>query len=149
MFKKEFIRNVWKKLRIDEKKKYMKVPKHVLHISDDHGNKKDFVVRGRESHYVYTKDDVANILEAMSDVILEAIKHGDPVIIPGVCKIGVRYSKPRESYNVAAGCKTTMGGYYVPKITAEKELMLNARLYTELLKDKAGEIEPYLDESDY
>ena len=141
MNRRELVRGVAAKLRENNMKKSVRAPRHVFHISDDSGNTKDFVVKQAERSYIYTEDDVDKIVDALVDVILDALKIGDTVSIHGFGAIGVKYRQARRTRDPKTGEWVDIEGHYIPKLTFGKDMKTAAKLY-ELSIDEDKEL-PY------
>lgn len=123
-------------------------PKHVFHITDDEGNKKDFVIRKSDKVVNLTGSDINAVLDAAIEVILDAIKKGDTLSILGFGSLGVKYRKPRK-YNdyFGTGCLIESSAAYVPHFTSGKDLKIAAKLYELSLIDEEITEDPPLEES--
>lgn len=145
MTKAELIRSVTNALRNNNKKKQVSSVKHVLHISDDFGNHKDFVVHKGDRGIIYTIDDVETILEYTVAVIEDAIRRGEEITIRGFGTLGLKYRKPRATKSLKTGERVEVNGRYVPKFSFGNELRRCAK-YFELSQNEAINDLQYLDE---
>lgn len=146
MNKKELIRHVSDLLRENNVRKPISIPKHVFHISDDEGNKKDFTVKKTDKSSIYTIEDVGAILDACLCVIQDALKHGEPIAIHGFGTLDIRYRKPRKTKHFETGEDIVVKGRYVPKFSFGNDLRLCARVYEMSLGDKFPEPVPFDDD---
>lgn len=145
MTKAELIRSVTNALRSNNKKKQVSSIKHVLHISDDFGNHKDFIVHKGDRGIIYTIDDVETILEYTIAVIEDAIKRGEEITIRGFGTLGLKYRKARSTKNVKDGEQVEIAGRYVPKFSFGNELRRCAK-YFELSQNEAINDLQYVDD---
>lgn len=149
MVRKELVRRITEVMREHNIRKPISVPKQVLHVSDDEGNKKDFVVKQVDKSVLYTKDDVKAVLDACRYVILEALKTGEEITINGFGSLSLNYRKPSVVTSVVDGTKVNIGGHYSPKFTAGNDLKRCAHVYEQALKDREGNtFKPVPDEED-
>ena len=77
MVRKELIRRMTEVMRENDIRKPISFPKHVFHISDDEGNRRDFTVKKVDKSVIYTADDVEAVLDTLQYVIQEALKAGE------------------------------------------------------------------------
>ena len=136
MNKKELIRKATAVLREVDARKPVRIPKQVLHISDDEGNHKDFVVKKVDKNVIYTAEDVETILDACQYVIQEALKVGEEVSLRGFGVFGIKYRKPRVVKNVLDDQLIEVDGHYVPSFTSGNDLKRSVQVYAQALADK-------------
>lgn len=148
MNKKDFIKCVSELLRANDIKKPVSIPKQVFHISDNEGNSKDFTIRKTDKSVLYTKDDVAAIVDACLYVIQESLKRGEPISFHGFGTLGLNYRKPRATKCVGTEEDVVIEGRYVPKFSFGNDLRMCAKIYELSLNDKLNEPEPVYDEMD-
>lgn len=137
MNKKELIARASEVLRDNNIRKPVSMPKQVFHISDDEGNKKDFIVRKTDKTVAYNTNDVAAILDVLILEIQECIKRGETVHIHGfgdflIHKRAARWTKHPETKEVVE-----VKERYVPKFTYGKDMKRAAKLYELSLEDAA------------
>lgn len=148
MNKKDFIRCVSDLLRTNDIKKPVSIPKQVFHISDNEGNSKDFTIKKTDKSVLYTRDDVASIVDACLYVIQDSLKRGEPISFHGFGTLGLNYRKPRATKCVGTEENVVIEGRYVPKFSFGKDLRMCAKIYELSLSDKLPEPEPTYDETD-
>lgn len=141
------MRNAAEVLRKNGARKTVTIPKQVLHISDDSGTNRNFVVKRADKEVLYTIHDVEIILDALICVIREALKTGDPVSIQGFGTFGLKYRKPRQSRQVNTNDTITVDGRFVPKFTFGNDLRLCAKIYEMSFADRMKEPEPIFEEA--
>jgi nucleoid DNA-binding protein len=149
MNRREFVRRVTDELRAAGIKKPIRTQKHVLHISDDEGHHKDFVVKGINGNYVYTIDDVEAILDMCKEVIQDNMRQGEPLTITGIGTLGITYRTPRRIHNVRTGKLVETEGRFIPKFTYAKDLGMCARTYGKLLEEDIKGLEMYINDAEY
>lgn len=143
----ELIRATAAAMREKNIRKLVSSPKHVFHISDDEGNKKDFVVRQIDKGVQFTTEDVEAVLDTCMQIIEEAIKRGDPVSIRGFGTLGLKYRKSRVTKMPGTGERIDVGSRFVPKFTFGNDLRMCAKVYELSLADKQIDIAlPVFDE---
>lgn len=132
----ELVKRITSTMRENNVRKQISMPKHVFHISDDDGNKKDFVIRETEKRVLFTREDVAAFIDACLHVIEDAVMHGEEVSVSGFGKLGIRYRKPMKHHNVVTGEKEISEERYFPNFTCGIVLKRAAKLYGLSLDEK-------------
>ena len=148
MNRRDLTRSAADVLRRSNARKIITIPKQVLHISDDSGTQKDFVVKRADKEVLYTIDDVGIILDALICVIKESLKAGEPVSIHGFGTFGLKYRKPRQTKQVNTDDTITIDGRFVPKFSFGNDLRLCAKIYEMSFDDRRKEPEPIFDDID-
>jgi DNA-binding protein HU-beta len=123
-------------LRENNARKPVSIPKQVFHISDDEGNSKDFPVKKIDKSVLYTTDDVEVMLDALIQVIEEALKNGESVAVHGFGKLSLAWRKEHTVKNVLDGKPVTIEGFYTPKFYVGNDLKRCAQIYEQKLKDE-------------
>ena len=135
MNKKELSRRIAAALRDQDIRKSVSAPKKVFHISDDEGNQKDFILKTTEKRVLFTVDDVEAIIDTCIEVIIDALKHGDPVTIRGFGTLGLKYRKGRTLKHVETGEEVEASSRFLPKFSFGSDLRMAAKLYELSLGD--------------
>lgn len=135
-----FIRRVSEVLRENNIKKPVHIPKQTLHISDDDGHSKDFYIKSTDKKVIFTRDDVAAIIDTCIFVIEESLKQGEPITIHGFGSLGLNYRKPRSTKLIGTDEKIQVDGRYVPKFSFGNDLRMCARIYELSLKDRFSDV---------
>ena len=130
MYRRDFVRAVAEVLRVSGARKPVSIPKHVLHVSDDEGNSKDFSIKKADKNMLYTVDDVNKMVDACIDVIERALKAGDDISIHGFGTLGLRYRKARRTKNMLNGDEIEIEARFVPKFIPGKSIKTCARVYS-------------------
>lgn len=146
MNRRDLTRTAADMLRKNNARKTITIPRQVLHISDDNGVQKDFIVRRKDKDILYTIDDVNVILEALITVIKESLKAGDEVSIHGFGTFGLKYRMPRSTKSVNTNDPITIAGHFIPKFTFGKDLKMCAKIYEMHFDDRMNDPEPLTDE---
>lgn len=121
-------------LRDNGYKKLVKSPRHTFHISDDEGNKKDFVVQQSEKEVILTVDDVEEVIKVTIDVICDALQRGETVNLVGFGTFGLKWRAPRRIPSFKGGyCE--IEGHYVPQFKHGERLRKCCKLYEASLAD--------------
>ena len=141
MVRKDFVKRVADKLHDNNIRKPVSSPRQVFHISDDNGNKKDFIVKQTEKTVMYTIPDVENILDAIIEVIAETLKNGDTISIRKLGIFGLKYRRGRSTKLPNDDHVYTVESRYVPKFTSGSELRMAAKAY-QLLREEQEVDEP-------
>lgn len=146
MNRKEFARRVASLMREKDIRKPVSVPKQVLHISDDEGNARDFVVRKTDKSVQFTIEDVEAMLDSIIYVIEDSLKHGEEVSIRGFGTLGLHYRKSRKLKHVGTGEDTVAEARYIPKFAPGHDLRLSAKMYELSLSDVTEPLPVYSDD---
>lgn len=141
MVRKDFVKRVADILHENNIRKPVSSPKQVFHISDDNGNHKDFIVKQTEKTVMYTIPDVDNILDAIIQAIVEALRSGDTVSIRKLGIFGLKYRKGRSTKLPNDDHIYTIESRYLPKFVCGNELKMAAKTY-QLLREEQGGAEP-------
>lgn len=144
MNRKELVRQTANVLRNNNIKKPVYAHKQVIHIYDDDGNAKDFVIKKKDTGVAFTADDINAIIDACIYVIQDALKHGDNVSIRGFGSLGLHYRKARTTKHPATQESVDVQARYVPKFTSGNDLKMCAKIY-ELSKGESLDEFPSLD----
>lgn len=136
MVRKELIRRMTEVMRENDIRKPISFPKHVFHISDDEGNRRDFTVKKVDKSVIYTADDVEAVLDTLQYVIQEALKAGEEISIRGFGTLGLKYRKPRTVINVLDDQPVEIDGHFVPRFLCGNDLKRCAQIYEQTLDDR-------------
>lgn len=140
MNKKELISNIVAVLREKNIKKPVTAQKTVLHISDDNGVTRDFVIKKSGTELLFTQKDVSAMVDAFVTVVLDAMKNGDEVRMSGFGNFVLNYRPPRHTLHPITGEVVDVSAHYTPKFNFSNEMRRAARLYEASLKDKGVEL---------
>lgn len=140
MNRKELCANIARGLRESQTKKPLRKARHVLHISDDYGNQKDFVVHHAEKEVIYTQDDIENVIDMLIEVVKESLRRGESVSIAGFGRFGLNYRKPRATKIPKTDKWVEIEGHSVPKFTFGQHLKACAVVYDEKRKDELNKL---------
>jgi len=136
MNRKELVRRTATVMRENNIRKPISSRKQVLHISDDEGNSKDFVVKKTDKGVIFTNDDIENVVDALLAVIMDSIKKGESVSIRGFGTLMLNYRKARTGKHPVTGEETEIPGHYTTKFESGTDLKRSAKLYELSLADK-------------
>lgn len=125
----KFAKAVSDNLKDNDIRKTISLPGKTFYVSDDAGNSKSFVVKGKDKSYMYTAEDVKVIIEACVDVVQEVLKNGGSISIPGLGKIYLNYRKETRIRNVSTGEVVTVKPQHSPKFNPSTDLKDCARVY--------------------
>lgn len=146
MNRKELVRLASGVMRENNIRKPIYTHKQVFHISDDAGNKKDFVIKQKDSSAMYTIDDIDAVLDACIYVIQEALKRGETITVRGFGTLGLNYRKARMTKHPATGEPVDIDAHYVPKFISGNDLKMCAKVYELSIDEKVQELPPLYDE---
>lgn len=135
MNKKEFTKAIVDKLHDNGERKPVRTPGHVFHITDNYGNKKDFVAKTEQHTEVYTEADVKKVIDAGVEIIKEALAHGQTVVIPGFGSFGLKWRKARSTKDIKTGEPIVIQPRYVPRFFFGRDLRICGKLYELSLGD--------------
>lgn len=125
----EFVSNVYNHLRESDARKSITIPKSQFTITDDEGHVRHFSVKRRDKDVLYTSDDVKKILNAMVDIVLEAIKHGETISIPKIGTLHIHYREARKVRIPGTTKWKDVPAHYVPKLDPALALRESAKIY--------------------
>lgn len=143
MNKKELTDRVTGLLRDNDVRKPVSSPKHVFHISDDDGNVADFVIKRRDRGAIYTRDDVALIIDACIATITESLKRGEELNIRGFGTLCLHKRAPRRAKIPGTDEWCDIEGRYVPKFYFGNDLRMAARVYELSLDEKYATMDDF------
>lgn len=132
----DFASRISSALRENEVRKPVSSKKYVLHISDDNGNNKDFVIKESSKTVAYTINDVSAILDAAAEVMLDALKNGEKITLHGFGSICLQHVNGGKRKNFETGEMISIPPRYIPKFTSGNELKRCAKMYTQLEDEK-------------
>lgn len=135
MNKRQLASRVTEVMRKNNIRKSVLVPKRTFHISDDDGNKKDFVVKSADKNVLFSVDDVETILDTALQVIEDSLKVGEPVTARGFGTLSLQYRKARATKQLGTNDWITIDARYVPKFSFGDNLRMAAKLYELSLED--------------
>lgn len=135
MNRKEFAKAIVERLQEKGERKPVRTPGHVFHITDNYGNKKDFVAKPEQHTECYTEVDVKKIIDAGVAVIKEALAHGQVVSISGFGSFGLKWRKARNTKDLSTGKEITINPRYVPRFSFGNDLRMCGKLYELSLGD--------------
>ena len=136
MNRKQLIRETVANLRQNGVRKEMPSVKHVLHISDDEGNTKNFTIRQQGRGVLYNIEDIETILDYLLFTIYESIRRGEKVTVAGLGTFTLRHRKQGFAKPfVEGGEPFVVPEKYVPKFLAGSDLKNCAALYQSSIED--------------
>lgn len=136
MNKKQLIRETVANLKQNDIRKEMPSIKHVIHISDDDGNTKNFTVRQQGRGVLYNIDDIETILDYLLFTIYESIRRGEKVTVAGLGTFTLRHRKAGFAKPFFEGGEPfVVPEKYVPKFLAGSDLKNCAALYQSSIED--------------
>lgn len=136
MNKKDLISKTVDVLHENNVRKHTTAQKTTLHISDDHGNQSDFIIKKSEKGLLFTINDVTAIIDACLAVIEDAIKHGENISIHGFGTLGVQHRAARRTKHPDTGEIVNIDARYVPKFNFGNALRMAAKVYELSLSDR-------------
>lgn len=142
MNRKELVRHVVDVMRANNIRKPIHSQKHVIHISDDDGNKKDIIIKKNDTGVLFTSDDVESVVDACMCVIKESLKRGEDISIRGFGTLGLHHRKARATKHPKTGESVDIDARYVPKFSFGNDLRMCAKIYELSINDKLCELPP-------
>lgn len=136
MNRKEFDRRVTNVMRENGIRKHISAKKQVFHISDDNGNKEDFVIQNPSRDAIFTIDDVRSVIDICLYVVMESLQRGESVTFHGFGSLGVHHRKARATKIPGTDERIEVEERYVPKFTFGNHLRMCARNYALSLDGK-------------
>lgn len=129
MNKKDLINKVTETLRDNNIRKHISSSKNVFHISDNEGNKKDFVVKHTDKYVQFNSNDIKDILDVLLYVIEDSLKKGEEISVQGFGTLGLNYRAARKTKHPDTGEWIDVSARYIPKFTFGKSLRTAAKIY--------------------
>lgn len=139
MNKRDLVTKTVDLLRENDVRKYITTQRTVFHISDDHGNNSDFVIKKSGRGLLFTIDDVNSIVDACLAVIEESIKHGETISIHGFGTLEVKHRAARQTRHPETGEPISIEPRYTPKFSSGNILKRAARIYEMSLNEERGD----------
>lgn len=134
MNRSELIKRI--KRNLSENEVHKKLPSKVnYHISDDCGNTAKFTVKFGDERYEFESSEISAILDAFSDVILDALRHGETVPFRDVGIFRLRFKRGRRIRIFGTDEYVTSVDEYMPKYSFSQSAKDATRTYTSLAKD--------------
>lgn len=136
MKKKELISRVVGVLKDNNIRKHTTVQKTTLHITDDLGQKKDFIIKKDGTDLLFNTKDVTAIFEAIIAVIEDALKHGEEISIHGFGTLYLKLRAARQTKHPETGEVCYVEERYIPKFNFGNELRMAAKVYEMQLENE-------------
>ena len=143
MNKKELISRVTELLHTSDIRKPVKLKDHKFQITDQDGNTANFKVKRADKRVLYTVEDVANIIDACIDIILESIKNGEALNIRGFGILGLHYRAARRTKNPGTEDWVEIDAHYTPKFFAGNDLKAAAKAFDLSKKERDARIDAF------
>ena len=129
MNKKQLINKTVEVLKNNNVRKRISSQKTVLHVSDDDGNSKDFVIKKSPTGLLFTSGDVTAVIDACLNIIEDALLHGEEVSLHGFGTFEVSKMKEKQIKHPETGEPITLKERYVPKFHYGNNLRMAALSY--------------------
>lgn len=120
-------------------RKTIDIPKHRFTISDEDGNKHDFVVSGRTKTVSLDEKDTMAVVEAIRECIWEALTRGDRVRVQGIGSLGIAHRQAGRTKRFDTGEWIDIAERYVPKFVPSEKLKVIARVNGPLVNTDGDE----------
>ena len=137
MVKKDLVSRTTELLHERDVRKPVSIPKRKFYISNEEGKTASFPVKEEDKLVMYTKQDVEAILDACIQIILDALKHGEEIVLHGIGRLCLRYHKDTKVKNVLNGEYMDVKGHYYPKLIFGNDLKRCAQVYEQSMADSA------------
>lgn len=138
MHKPDLIRAVSKRLEAENRRKPVIVQKHRFYISDQEGNKAQFVIKRKGKSYSFTQKDIEMILDAILDSVEDALRSGDSVNLIGFGSLVLHKRAARRTKKPGTEEWVEVEERLIPKFNFGNRLRMAARDAELILKDKAN-----------
>ena len=138
MHKLELASKVCEMLRESGARKPVSIPKQQFTITDEAGNSRVFNVKRADKEVLYTMDDVKRIIDVLVDVIVDTIKHGEPISLKKIGTLHIHYRAARKTRIPGTSKWVDIPAHYVPKLEYSSALLEAARIY-ESYKRETGD----------
>lgn len=119
-------------------RKTIDIPKHKFTISDEEGNKHDFVVSGKTKEVTLDEDDTMAVIEAIRECIWETLSKGDKIKIHGIGSLGIKYRRGGRTRSFETGELIEVPDRYTPNFVPSEKLKLIARANGPSVAPKPG-----------
>lgn len=150
VYKKELVERVANRLIDNEAYKTTHPRRDTFYVSDKEGNKAEFVVHRPGSKLQFNREDVSNMLDALMDVIEEAMQHGEAIYLHQFASLYPHYRQPRSAIHPMTKKRVPVPGVWVPKLDPFSRLRTATKLYQLSLENHANfediDISEYEDE---
>ena len=136
MNRKDFIGRVYDALYDNGIRKPVSIKKSTFRISDDGGQDAEFTVKRQDKQVAYTIADITNIVDACIAVIVDAIKHGESVVLRNFGTFSVRRYGQRIVNDPLRNTRHIVKPRCAAKFIPGKDLKLAATLFQVELDDR-------------
>lgn len=109
-------------------RKTIDIPKHRFTISDEEGDKHDFIVGGQSKRVSLDEKDTTAVIEAIRECIWETLSKGDKVRVQGVGTLGLKHRKGGRTKQFDTGEWIDIADRYVPNFVPSEKLKIIARV---------------------
>lgn len=135
MNKKELIDRVCERLKENNCRKSVAIPKRVFHISDGDGNRCNFNVKEVGKSVAYTQADIADITNAFIEIIEDSLKNGEEISVYGFGTLAPHFRAARNTKIPGTDERVEVDARYVPKFSPGNRLRLAVKLWELSHKD--------------
>ena len=136
MDKKGLIDKTTQLLAAKDARKPIPALKDTIYFSDKGGHKQTFSISKPQTALLFTRQDVGQIVDALLDVITDAVREGEEVSIYGFGSLTVQRRAARSVLHPATGERTPVSERFVPKLNAMGVLRRAAKLYGMHLREQ-------------
>lgn len=136
MNKKEFVSNIWSRMRDLDIRKKVLYPPYSIFITDSLGNEKEIVVKHEGRGVLLSISDIAQVIDTAIEVSKEAMRTGDDIIIQGFGRLFLEKYGARTLKHPTTGEPVRIEEGYTPKFKPAKELKMFAKVYQFAKKDE-------------
>ena len=130
--KKQLISRATDILRERDTRKTVPAAKTKLHIHDEEGNESTFVVKCERKGYLLNEQDVAAVLDALLETLVEAMRRGDTVALTGIGTFGPHYRAARAMNSVEGG-RIISNEHLVPRYWPGQSVKMAVKMYESTL----------------
>ena len=117
MAKKDLIIATTERLRIDDFRKRVTMPRNTFTITDRNGDKRCFYVRSEDKNILLSQKDVEAVINACLEVVTDMLRRGDRLTIYNFGVLEPHYRAPRSTISPHDNKRYNVDARYVPKFT--------------------------------
>lgn len=135
MTKKELVGRMYDLLRASGVKKPVSIPRQKYTITDEEGNSRSFTVKRKDHMTYYTVEDIRQMFNAFIAIMIDAMRHGDPVYIQQIGTFGIVLRRATKVRVPGTNEWKSIPEHYVPRIRWSEPMREAARIYESYLRE--------------
>lgn len=142
MNRREIISKTAEILREADARKHFAAARSKIHISDDFGNKRDFIIKKDDTDVLYNSKDVATILDAIVAAIMDGVRHGQKISINPLGSLVLEHKNERRVIHPETKDWVIIPERWVPKYYPSNAMKRCATAYGISLTDDVEYYDP-------